>query len=64
MKLSTANYYKQTPKKMRKLGDGLLGLSTLLTSYAIIDEWGKCIQITSMVLGVLGKILTNFFSDE
>ena len=41
MKLSTANYYKQTPKKMRKLGDGLLGLSTLLTSYAIIDEWGK-----------------------
>jgi hypothetical protein len=54
-------YYAPTPVKWRKLGDALLGISTTITGFAIYEEI-KWIAITALILGVIGKFLTNFFS--
>lgn len=59
-----SNYYKPTPTKWRKLGDALLGASTMITTYAVIDEWNNYITLGALILGVVGKFLTNFFSEE
>jgi len=54
-------YYSPTPVKWRKLGDALLGVSTTITGFAIYEEI-KWIAISALILGVIGKFLTNFFS--
>jgi hypothetical protein len=54
-------YYSPTPVKWRKLGDALLGISTTITGFAIYEEI-RWIAITALLLGVIGKFLTNFFS--
>lgn len=54
-------YYAPTPVKWRKLGDALLGVSTTITGFAIYEEI-KWIAITALIMGVVGKFLTNFFS--
>lgn len=56
-------YYKPTPKKWRQLGDALLGVSTTITGFAIIEDY-KWIAFSALILGVIGKFLTNFFSED
>lgn len=56
-------YYKPTPKKWRRLGDALLGVSTMITGYAIADEL-KWVALTALLIGSVGKFLTNFFAGE
>lgn len=58
------SYYAPTSKKMRKLGDALLAVSTTIATYAIADEWSKGVQISALLLGVLGKFLSNFFTED
>ena len=68
------HYWKPTPKKWRRIGDGLLASASVL---AIGGLWQfdnlkeiftpteiKGLIITSIVLGVLGKFLTNFFKED
>jgi hypothetical protein len=57
------DYYSPTPKKWRKLGDALLGVSTTITGFAIYEN-EKWIALTALVLGVIGKFLTNFFGED
>ena len=67
-------YWKPTPKKWRKIGDGLLAAASVL---AIGGLWQfdnlkeiftpteiKTLIVSSIVLGVLGKFLTNFFKED
>jgi hypothetical protein len=56
------SYYKPTPKKWRQLGDALLAVSTFITAQAIVSDM-KSIALTAVILGALGKFLTNFFSE-
>jgi hypothetical protein len=53
-------YSSPTPKKWRKIGDALLATSTTITSFAIYED-AKAVAIVALVLGSLGKFLTNFF---
>ena len=57
------NYYKPTPVKWRKIGDALLAASTTITTFAIYDkvEW---LAYAALFTGVVGKFLTNLFSEE
>lgn len=68
------DYWKPTPKKWRRIGDALLASATVL---AIGGLWQfdnlkdvftpnelKGMIMSSIILGVVGKFLTNFFKDE
>jgi hypothetical protein len=57
------NYFSPTPIKWRKLGDALLGVSTTITGFAIYEE-AKWVAIAALLLGVVGKFLTNFFGED
>jgi hypothetical protein len=67
-------YYEPTPKKWRKLGDSLLAASTIMSLGGVwqfenlreifTDGEIKIVIIAPMILGVVGKFLTNFFSTE
>mgnify|MGYP000916276043 CR=1 FL=1 len=61
--MAIKNYYSPTPKKWRKLGDALLAISTSVTGYTIYAN-EPTIAVISLVLGVVGKFLTNFFSED
>lgn len=61
--MTIKNYYKPTPRKWRQLGDALLGVSTFVSASAIATNHDY-IAIISLVIGSVGKFLTNFFSDD
>ncbi len=56
-------YYKPTPVKWRKLGDALLAVSTAITGFALYQDV-QWVALTSLITGVIGKFLTNFFSED
>jgi hypothetical protein len=56
-------YNSPTPPKWRKIGDLLLIVSTTITSYSVVHEI-KEVAIIAAILGCIGKIITNFVSDE
>lgn len=57
------NYYSPTPKKWRQLGDALLGVSTTITGFSLYNEM-KEVALAALIIGVIGKFLTNFFVDN
>jgi len=48
--------------KLRRLGDGLLLASTLVTNELMVVN--PTIASISLICGTIGKFLTNFFSAE
>lgn len=72
-KLKQSYYSAPTPHVMRKLGDALLAVATFvalgeLYSYEILKEnFGplgmKLIVGSTLLIGVIGKFLTNFFKE-
>ena len=68
------NYWKPTPKKWRKRGDALLAVSTVLSIGGLwqfdnlkdvfTSNELKIMIVLSLVLGVIGKFLTNFFVED
>lgn len=56
-------YWKPTPKNIRKLGDAFLGVFSITSVSSMIME-DKKLAIASLILGVVGKVLSNFFTDE
>ena len=62
MKFSTRSYMKPTPRNLRKLGDGLLGVSATITA-AAITAGNDILAYIALGVGVIGKFLTNFFED-
>ena len=62
MKQLMKNYWSPTPKKWRKLGDALLGASTTITGFAIAND-SKYIAYAALICGVLGKVITNLFTE-
>ena len=73
-KLSFKSYWKKTPKKWRKIGDTILAISTFLATGGLFEmDALKDIlspnQVKTLVMfiigfGVLGKFLTNFFTED
>ena len=73
MKKLIKNYYKPTPGKWRKLGDALLacalfvGAGGLMAFDQLKEVYSshelKLIIGASIALGIIGKFLTNFFSE-
>lgn len=74
LKKMSNRYWKPTPKKWRRIGDSFLAVASVL---AIGGLWQfdnlkdifttqeiKIMIVTSIVLGVVGKFLTNFFKED
>ena len=62
-KLSLGGYGKVTPVKYQKLGDALLSVSTMITGFAIYEDY-KWLAFAALLIGSAGKFLTNFFADS
>jgi len=62
MKFSQRSYGQPTPRNLRRLGDGLLAVSAVITSSAIAGG-NDVLAYISLGLGVIGKFLTNFFAE-
>jgi hypothetical protein len=60
---SVKSYWAPTPKKIRKIGDAMLGVFSITSMSSMIMD-NKHLAIASLILGVVGKILTNFFGEE
>lgn len=64
----TQRYWEPTPKRWRKIGDAILLVSTSLSAMmmgAPVEEGTRTWVIFGLnVLGVIGKVFTNFFKDE
>ena len=61
-KFTWKGYWKATPLMFRKIGDALLGIFSIVSVSSVITEH-KDLAIASLIIGVVGKILTNFFSE-
>lgn len=71
---SPKNYYKPTPKVWRNIGDSLLASATIVAvggmyQFDNLKEIFTIPQIrymvgTSIVVGVVGKFITNFFKAD
>ena len=57
------NYFKPTPKLFRMIGDSVLVLSTMFTIYGIAAQI-QWLALTALLLGVFGKFLMNFFTEN
>ena len=62
LKFGIKQYNKPTPKKLRRIGDGLLLASTILTNEVMVEK--PAVASVALICGVIGKFLTNFFSAE
>ena len=60
--MKTENFYKPTPRKLRKLGDGFLAIGTTITATAIAQgvNW---LAYAALFCMIIGKFLTNFYSE-
>jgi len=63
MKASFKRFYEPTPRNLRKLGDALLGMSSLVTASAISGKH-EILAYIALGVGVIGKFLTNFFVEN
>lgn len=62
-KFSWKGYWQTTPLMFRRIGDALLGIFSIVSVSSVITEH-KDLAVASLILGIVGKILTNFFSDN
>ena len=53
------NYSKPTPKQWRQFGDSLLIITSAVSSYSILTQ-NQTVGIVISIVGVAGKLLTNF----
>lgn len=68
MKSVFKKYYEPTPPRLRRLGDTILIGCTSLTPIIMgspFSDNAKAWSVTVIsILGVIGKVITNFFTDE
>lgn len=56
------NYWKPTPKKWRQFGDALLAMSMYAETQQALEEHTSLLTAI-VIVGLIGKFLTNFFSE-
>lgn len=63
MKFSWKGYWEPTPKSIRKLADSILAGATLASTFAVMNDHPK-LATWVMIISVVAKIASNFFTDE
>lgn len=62
-KFGFKHYFAPTPKRIRIFGDSLASASTLAAAIVILNG-SPIIGTVMLILGWIGKFLSNFFTDE
>ena len=62
MKFGWKHYFEPTPKTVRMLGDSLAAAGTFGASIVILNGDPK-IGTIIMVIAIVGKFISNFFTD-
>ena len=57
-------YFKPTPKLFRKIGDACMTVGATFTTWAGITDQGHWLIIAGGAFTLLGKLVTNFFSEK
>ena len=57
------SYFKPTPRLFRRIGDSLLAVCAFAATYTILQEY-RVVSLVILFLGIVGKFLTNFFSEN
>jgi hypothetical protein len=52
-----------TPKMWRQLGNSLLAASAAISGYTMYSDQ-QVVALVTMICGVVGKFLTNFFVED
>jgi hypothetical protein len=63
MKFGWKRYFEPTPKRIRVFGDSLAAAGTFGASIVILNGH-PIVGTVIMVIAVVGKFISNFFSDE
>ncbi len=63
MKFELSGYYKPTPEKIRKVGDILQYGAQIAAGASIVNEKSE-LGLIVMIVGSIGKILSNFFVES
>jgi len=56
-------YFKPTPKRIKILGDSLAAGSLFVAGLSLVSGYEK-IAIAVAISGWIGKVISNFFTDE
>jgi hypothetical protein len=63
MKFGLKSYFKPTPKRIRVFGDSLAAAGTFGAGIVVMNGHPLAGTII-MVVAVIGKFISNFFTDE
>lgn len=63
MKFGWKRYFEPTPKRIRVFGDSLAAAGTFGATIVILNGNPKT-GTAIMVIAILGKFISNFFTDE
>lgn len=63
MNFKLSGYYEPTPEKIRKVGDALQYGAQIATGISIVNEKPQ-LGLIVMIIGSIGKILSNFFVES
>jgi len=63
MKFSLGGFYEPTPAGVRKVGDVLQYGAQVAAGASIINEKPE-LGLLVMIIGSIGKVLSNFFVEE
>jgi len=56
-------YNSTTPAQWRKVGNALVAVSVMISGYTVYTDM-KVVAIITLVIGIVGKFLTNFFVED
>lgn len=63
MKFDIGGYYKPTPSGIRKVGDVMQYGAQVVAGASIVNEKPE-LGLIVMVIGAIGKVLSNFFVED
>lgn len=63
MEFGFKHYFAPTPKRLRVLGDSLAAAGTLGASIAVLNGHPVA-GTTILIVSVVGKFISNFFTDS
>ena len=63
MKFDINGYYKPTPSGIRKVGDIMQYGAQIATGASIVNDKPE-LGLVVMIIGAIGKILSNFFVES